>query len=118
LNIKFHENPFSGSRIVWCGRADMTTICQFSSILGRSLKSLICVTTKTEKDSDHPRTLYVTFVTEEVSMGQRGGLGGARRQHGQTGICKGIWNRRSEWQVMSETVFSAEWQFCATNCIH
>jgi hypothetical protein len=25
-NVKFHENPFSGSRVVPCGRTDMTTL--------------------------------------------------------------------------------------------
>jgi hypothetical protein len=26
IHIKFHENPFSGSRVVLCGRTDMTEL--------------------------------------------------------------------------------------------
>ena len=43
-NIKFHENPSCGSRIVLCGRTDMTKlIVAFRNFCERALKTIVTV---------------------------------------------------------------------------
>ena len=40
-NIKFNENPFSGSRVVQCGRTDMKLIVDNRNFANASLKKTV-----------------------------------------------------------------------------
>ena len=44
-NIKFHENPFSGSRVILCGRTDMTKLISLFAILQIRLKTKLNLVT-------------------------------------------------------------------------